>query len=233
MFNFKILVLATLFLFSGSFVQKPAKPKIIYVYDALCGWCFGFSPVMAKFGETYNDKVDIEVISGGLKLGKSVGTINEVAPFIKTAYKDVESHCGVRFGAAFVNGPLKTGNMVLNSLPPAIAMAIVKERSPEKALKFAAMLQNMIYVDGKEPENLEEYGAYAEKLGFDKNQFLAKMKDPIYIQKAQKEFDFAQSIGATSFPAVFIEKNGKREMLVNGYVSYDKLKQLVSKVVKL
>ena len=27
------------------------KPKIIYVYDALCGWCFGFSPSMEKIKE--------------------------------------------------------------------------------------------------------------------------------------------------------------------------------------
>jgi putative protein-disulfide isomerase len=203
------------------------KLKIIYVYDAICGWCFGFSPVMAKFAEDYKDKVDIEVVSGGLKLGKGAGQLNTVAPYIKTSYPDVERACGIKFGEKFVNGTLKDGTMILNSLPPAIALSIMKERYPEKALTFAGILHKMYYVDGVEPENYEAYGEYAASIGYDKSEFNAKMKDKAYFNKAHNDFEYARTLGANSFPTVLIEQNGKKEILFSGYLSYDRLRQIM------
>lgn len=200
------------------------KIQLIYVYDALCGWCFGFSPVVARLAREY-PQIDIEVVSGGLKVDKSVGTINQVAPFIKTAYKDVEQACGVKFGAAFVNGPLKAGTMVLNSLPPAIAMQIVKERHPERSLAFAAQLHKMMYVDGIDPEFIQGYSRYAYAIGCDTTGFLKKMQMPVYEQKARKEFFRSNQLGINGFPALFVIKNGKPEMVVNGFVPFDALMQ--------
>ena len=207
--------------------KEMKKVKIIYVYDAICGWCFGFSPTMAKLKEHYQDKIEFEVVSGGLKLSKGVGAIDLVAPYIKTSYPDVERTCGVKFGDAFVNGTLKKGTMILNSLPPAIAMCIMKERYPKKSFEFASLLHKMYYVDGIEPEDYEAYGTYAATIGYDKSEFNNKMKDSIYIQKAYKDFEYAQSLGANSFPTVIIEQNGKMEILFSGFLAFDRAKQMI------
>jgi putative protein-disulfide isomerase len=201
--------------------------KIIYVYDAICGWCFGFSPTMAKLKTHYQDKINFEVVNGGLKLGNGVGAIDVVAPYIKTSYQDVENTCGVKFGDAFVNGTLKKGTMTLNSLPPTIALCIMKEKYPDKSLEFASLLHKMYYVDGIEPENYEAYGIYAATLGYDKTEFNQKMKDSIYIKKAYQDFEYAQQLGANSFPTVIIEKDGKREILFKGFTTFDKAKKLI------
>jgi putative protein-disulfide isomerase len=228
----KLLSIATIIFVacsSKSSKQKTSmeKPKIIYVYDAICGWCFGFSPTMAKLKEHYQDKIDFEVVSGGLKLGKGVGQIDIVAPYIKTSYQDVERTCGVKFGDAFVNGTLKQGTMILNSLPPAIALCIMKERFPEKSLTFAGLLHQMYYVDGIEPENYDAYGTYAATIGYDKDEFNRKMKDPVYIQKAYKDFEYAQQLGANSFPTVILEQNGNREILFRGFLPFDRAKKVI------
>jgi len=206
--------------------QTMSKTKIIYIYDAICGWCFGFSPVMARFAEEYKGKVDIDVVSGGLKLGKGAGPIGIVAPYIKHAYLDVERASGVKFGERFVHGGLKDGTLVLNSLPPAIALSIMKEKYPENALKFTGILHTMIYVDGVDPENVDAYGAYAAKLGYDSIDFTARMRDTAYTEKANRDFEYAASLGVHSFPTLFVEANGKVEKLLHGYVPYEKLKAI-------
>ncbi|MCK6607040.1 MAG: DsbA family protein [Flavobacterium sp.] len=222
--------MATIMLVACSFQPKKKemeKVKIIYVYDAICGWCFGFSPTMAKLKTYYQDKIDFEVVSGGLKLGKGAGPIDVVAPYIKTSYTDVESTCGVKFGDAFVNETLKKGTMVLNSLPPAIALSIMKEKYPDKSLEFAGLLHKMYYVDGIEPENYEAYGIYAAKLGYDKTDFNKKMMDSVYIKKAYQEFEYAEELEAFSFPTVLIEIDGKKEILFQGFVTFDRAKKLI------
>lgn len=207
----------------GSSRGAAQKIQLIYVYDALCGWCFGFSPVMRQLEKEFSSQLDIEVLSGGLKFDKAVGTINQVAPFIKTAYKDVERSCGVKFGDAFVQGPLKRGTMMLNSLPPAIAMQVVKEKRPELSLPFSRQLHKMMYTDGVDPEQMGSYARYAQAIGFDTTQFTKKMRTPIYEQKARAEFQRSSQLGVTGFPALFVVKNGRPEWVVSGFVSYDVL----------
>ena len=76
--------------------------KLIYVYDALCGWCFGFSPVMSTFAKKYQSEIEVQVVSGGMIRGDRIGPIGEVAPYIKEAYKTVEDSTGITFGKAFL-----------------------------------------------------------------------------------------------------------------------------------
>ena len=42
--------------------------KILYFWDAYCGWCYGFNKIFTKFYEKHSD-VEIEIISGGLFFG--------------------------------------------------------------------------------------------------------------------------------------------------------------------
>lgn len=233
--NFFASVLLTagfgLIALSGSYGRReasekstPSKVKIIYVYDALCGWCFGFSPVMKQFNREFGNSIDLQIISGGLRVGTGVGTIDEVAPFIKTAYKTVEEATGVKFGERFVDGPMKTGTFRLNSLPPAIALAMVRKQYPEKALAFTEMLHQMYYVEGINPDEFERYGGYAAAVGCDPAAFIAGMNSEENRKEAEADFQKGKALGVTGFPVVMAEKNGKFHRIAEGYISYPELK---------
>jgi len=102
-----------------------SRAKLIYFYDPLCGWCFGFSPVMSEIQDAYGDKLDIEVISGGLFLDLRAGAVNTVAPHIKSgAYKSVELQTGVMFGKPFLDNVFGDGTLVLNSPTDTMELAV-------------------------------------------------------------------------------------------------------------
>lgn len=192
--------------------------KIIYVYDALCGWCYGFSPVMEQFHDKYKDQVAFEVISGGMITGNRIGPIGEVAPYISWAYKEVEKATGVQFGAAFLDTTLKNGSAIFTSIPPAIALSIFKSRQPDNSVPFAAALQKAIYFDGIEPENLTAYGPIAAAFGLDAADFVSQMSDPQNTQYAKNDFQTSTALGVTGFPAVFLEADGTYYQIASGYV---------------
>ena len=200
------------------------KIRLTYYYDALCGWCYGFSPVMSKLKEKYGDQLEVEVISGGLFLGNRSGYINDVAPHIKAgAYKTVEDRTGVKFGAPFLEGLFGEGKTTLNSLPPSIALCIVKEHLPEKELVFAEMLLHAVYFEGFDPVDIQGYGKYAEKIGFDKDEFNSKMQNSKYESLALKEFEKFQASEFRGMPALVLQTAGKPVLLSNGYTSFEKL----------
>lgn len=199
--------------------------KIVYVYDVLCGWCYGFSPVICEFHEKYKDRVGFEVISGGMITGDRIGPIGEVASYINRAYKDVEISTGVRFGQGFLDKTLKEGEAIFTSIPPAIALSVFKSSEQRNSVQFAAALQKAIYFDGIEPENEDAYIQIASDFGLEAATFKAKMKDSFYREKAETDFRTSADLGVTGFPTVFTEKNGTYHKIANGYMPFDSLER--------
>lgn len=193
------------------------KPAFFYFYDALCGWCYGFSPVIQKLYQQFGDEIDFEVISGGMVTGDRVGRIGEIAGYIKDAYKTVEQRTGVVFGEAFLDGTLAEGRAVFTSVPSAIAMAIVKATKPELQVEFAHSLQSAIYQDGIPPADLEAYVPYAENIGITQAEFLPKMKDLVYRKLAEQEFQIATQVGVRGFPTCFMKTGDQFHLVTTGY----------------
>jgi len=210
--------------------EPTTKMELIYVYDALCGWCYGFSPVMTNFREKYSDSLNFNVISGGMITGGRIGPIGEVASYISWAYKDVEKSTGVKFGDEFLNQTLKDGSAIFTSIPPSVALSVFKEMKPEQSVEFSAALQRAIYYDGIEPENLNVYGKIAETFGLDSADFIDKMEEPGALRKAEADFEFSSRLGVTGFPSVFIKSNEKYYKIGSGYCS---LPDLESNYLKL
>ena len=197
--------------------------KIIYVYDALCGWCYGFSSVMNQFYEKYKDSLQFEVISGGMITGNRIGSIGEVASYISWAYKDVENATNIRFGNNFLNKTLKEGTAIFTSIPPAIAMSVFKTLQPENAIQFAAALQKAIYYYGIEPENYDAYGKIATEFGLNTSDFIAQMNNNSSIQNAEKDFEISHKLGVTGFPTIFLEVDEKYYKIASGCVQFNVL----------
>lgn len=197
--------------------------KVVYVYDALCGWCYGFSPVMEKFYERHKDEIEFEVISGGMIKGNRIGPIGEVAGYIRQAYKEVEEATGVKFGRPFVKGVLEKGTAVFTSIPPAVALSVFKSRKPEKAIYFAMEIQKAIYKEGIDPSNNEAYGRIAAEFGLNKHKFVEDMEKAKFLELAKEDFHQAALYGVRSFPTVLLVKGGLRTKITQGYTELGEL----------
>jgi putative protein-disulfide isomerase len=208
------------------------KPSIIYVYDAICGWCYGFSPVMKSLFETYTDNFDFEVLSGGMMMGEREGTINDVAPYIKTAYKDVENTSGVVFGEAFL-AELQKGDLFLSSEKPAIALSVFKSYFPEKAILFVHDLQSAIYINGLDLSKDDSYVYLAEKYQIPVDEFIKKLTQEEFKQAAYYDFALARQLQVTGYPAAFIRTGElKFYMIAKGYASLETMELRVQNVLK-
>ena len=208
------------------------KPTLTYYFDALCGWCYGFSPVISQIEKKYSSKLDIEVISGGLFLGERTGPVNQVAPYIKEgAYKRVEEFTGVKFGESFLNDIHVENKIILNSLHPAIAMAIVKKEKAEKAFQFAEKLLSAIYFDGLNINDLDVLAKLSKEIGFDEVNFKNKLQDSSYLELAENEFKIFKDSPFGGMPALAIQINDQEILLSNGYSSFEDISKRLDSVL--
>ena len=105
--------------------------SLIYCYDAYCGWCYGFSPVMNKLAIEYSGLFDIEVLSAGMVLPESPLPISITSTYIEKAYRTVEERTGIKFGGDYlwhIFNPDKS-DWFPHSEKPAIACASSKNIS--------------------------------------------------------------------------------------------------------
>jgi len=201
--------------------------QMLYIYDALCGWCYGFSPVIQQFRHRYRDELSFEVISGGMVTGERVGPVGKVADYINQAYPDVENTTGVKFGQGFLQGILAEGTTTFSSVPPALALSVFVQQKPAQAVSFASRLQKAIYDEGIEPTNFSAYGPLAAEYGLDPLSFVDHMHEPRFQEIAERDFQFAQALGVNSFPTmilIFGEAGAEKAVnLSQGYVPLERL----------
>ncbi len=211
------------------------KPVLIYCYDAYCGWCYGFSSVIKNIAQEYKDKLDIEVMSGGMMTGEQVMPIEKIGPFIQKSYKRVEELTGIKFGEDFlwhVNNPDKS-DWVMNSEKAAIALCIFKDIYPEKQLAFATDLQYALNYEGRDLDDDEAYRHLLEKYGINEESFYGKLKSEEYKEAAHYEFALMKQLQVNGFPTVFIQTGElKFVMIARGYTDYEDVRSRVENVLQ-
>ena len=209
-------------------------PIIIYCYDAWCGWCYGFSPVMKRIAEEYGDKLSFEVLSGGMIIMDKPRPVSAMAGYIQKAYKVVEERTGIQFGEDFlwhIFNPDKS-DWFPDSEKSAIAMCVFKEYHPDKQVAFASDLQYALNYEDRDLTDDEAYRHLLEKYQVPAEEFYSKLKDETYKEKAQYEFALCRQLQVTGFPAVLIQiSETKFWVLAKGYTDYDTLKQRLESVL--
>ncbi|HOZ78835.1 MAG TPA: DsbA family protein [Ferruginibacter sp.] len=210
------------------------KPILIYCYDAYCGWCYGFSPVLKKIEEKFKDQFEIEVLSGGMMIEENVAPIEKIAPFIQAAYARVEELTGIKFGEDFlwhINHPDQS-DWVMNSEKAAIALCIFKEFYPEKQLSFASDLQYALNYEGRDLDDDEAYRHLLEKYGINPEAFYSKLKSDEYKEQAFYEFALCKQLQVTAFPAVLMQlSETKFHLLAKGFTPYEAMEERIELVL--
>ena len=211
------------------------KPLLIYCYDAYCGWCYGFSPVIKKIAVEYKDALETDVLSGGMILPEKPTHIEEIARYIQKAYLTVEETTGIKFGKDFLWHIFnyEDSDWYPNSEKPAIAMCIFKDYYPERAVEFAGDLQYALNFEGRDLTDDEAYRHLLEKYSIQPETFYQRLKSDEYKEKAYYEFALCKQLQVTGYPAVLIQTGeSKFHLVARGFTDYDSLKQRIDAVLK-
>lgn len=211
------------------------KPILIYCYDAYCGWCYGFSPVIKKIAATFADKMESDVLSGGMILPEKPVHIRVSANYIATAYKNVEALTGIEFGKDYLWHILnpEESDWYPNSEKPAIAMCIFKEFYPERAIAFAGDLQYALHYEGRDLTDNEAYQHLLEKYSIQPEIFFEKLGSEEYKEMAYYEFSLMKQLQVNAFPVVLVQTDElKFHMVARGYTEFEELKGRIEILLK-
>ena len=208
---------------------------LFYCYDAYCGWCYGFSPVIKKIAEEFKQQLFTEVLSGGMVLPEKPVHIGVTAGYILNAYKTVEAYSKVEFGKDYlwhIENP-DLSDWYPNSEKPAIALCLFKEFYPERQVEFAADLQIALHYEGRDLTDDAAYDHLLEKYSIQPEAFFSKLNSGVYKEKAYYEFALCKQLQVNGFPSVLLQTaESKFYLLARGYTSYENLHQRIKNVLQ-
>jgi putative protein-disulfide isomerase len=210
-------------------------PILIYCYDAYCGWCYGFSPVIKKIFEEYQSRFQFETLSGNMIPVTSAYPIGRMAGYIQNAYKNVEEHTGIKFGEDYlwhIFHPDES-DWEPHSEKAAIALCVFKDYYPGQSVLFAADLQYALHYEGRDLTDDEAYRHLCEKYNIPAGEFYSKLHNEEYKEKAYYEFTLVKQLQVNGFPTVFIQTGeSKLYLIARGYTDYESLEGRIVSVLK-
>ena len=198
--------------------QSP-KQSIVYVMDAYCGWCWGFSARLTEFEAANRNRVAFTAVSGGLFTGVRVAPI-AAYPHIPEANARIAQLTGARFGSAY-DQLLKAGEMVMNSLDAAAALAVLRELAPERAIQWAHQLQQAFYERGQSLSERATIARIASEGGLDARAVLSRLQDGSAVAAAEADFALARRLGVSTYPTLLLVNGQEAHSLPANGVGLD------------
>ena len=200
--------------------QAPDRPELLYLFDPLCGWCYGMSPVIQRVQQEFAGQLDVSVLCGGMVLGEQAGPIRHDWQYISGALQQVERVTGVEFGAAF-RALGEEGSYVQDSEPPSWAINVFRQLNQSQTARFAHDIQVAYFRDGADLNEPKTYLPLATAYGVDGAEFLHRLTLPETALATRQEFAAVAKIGVQGFPTTILRVGSQGYVLARGYQPYE------------
>lgn len=206
------------------------KDTIIYIFDPLCGWCYGFSGTIVELFNKRKDEFNFEVIPGGMITGSRIAPYSTMQGYISGAYKRLEDMTGAKFGNAYLNELIPSNNILMNSEPPSRALVTFRSFLPDQVVPYAHALQKKQYVEGKDFNDKSVYEELATEFGLDPKAFIEKFESEEMKYQTTQDFQWSKSAGVKGFPTVVLKNDQGYYLISNGFRPLDEVENVIETI---
>ncbi|AHC74173.1 DsbA family protein [Pseudomonas aeruginosa] len=187
-----------------------------YLYDPLCGWCYGASPLLAAAREVTG--LDVRLHGGGMMTDANRQPVGAgLRHYVMPHDLRIAQLTGQPFGKDYCDGLLRDTSAVFDSAPPTAAV-LAAEALDGLGAAMLARIQRAHYVEGRriaERPVLLELGA---ELGLGEGfaeAFDACSGEPLRAHFADSR-RLMNRLGAAGFPTFALERDGRLQVLDTG-----------------
>jgi len=185
-----------------------------YIYDPLCGWCYGSAPLVKAAREIGGLRFVLH--GGGMMAGSARQLASEsLRDFIMPHVERITGMTGQPFAAAYTNGLLRDPTAMLDSEPPTAAILAV-EAAAGRGADMLAHLQKAHYVTGRNLSDRAALASLAEEIGIERAafdaEFLKALGSAVQAHMSESRRLLAR-VGGQGFPTFALETKRGLTML--------------------
>ena len=195
---------------------------LIYCYDPMCSWCWGFQPVWKALQSAltpYIEKGDIQIqpMLGGLAVDSNAPMPLPMQTKLAGVWRQIESQLGTEFNHDFWQDcqPRRS------TYPACRACLVARDQNLES--EMAAQIQQAYYLRAQNPSDLDTLTQCASKIGLKEEGFLKAMAHCQKEEILEQEVQIARQLGLHSFPSLALMRANKLIPIQIDYLDADKM----------
>ncbi|BFM50154.1 DsbA family protein [Marinomonas sp. THO17] len=181
---------------------------LIYCYDPMCSWCWGFRPTWIKLqkalqGLIDEDKLLIQPMLGGLAVDSDTPMPDDMRIKLQATWHTIQRQLGTEFNFDFWqhNVPRRS------TYPACRACYVARDFGLEDEMYHA--IQQAYYLNAKNPSDLDTLVACAEHIGLKAEGFRKAMAHVAQQALLEEEIAQARHLQLNSFPSLALIKGDR------------------------
>jgi putative protein-disulfide isomerase len=202
--------------------------QLVYVFDAYCGWSYGFSGTLSAVVAHHPD-LPVEVVSGGLFTGSRRVPIRSFG-YVQGANARISELTGVSFGDAY-GRLIADGSFVMDSEAAARGLAALRQAAPGRAAELANAMQHAFYADGLSLSEPVTYRGIAEAAGLDADAVVSAFESPEAAAEAERDLRRTAELGVTGFPTLLAVDGDRVTVLAHGQATADEVERRLAGLI--
>lgn len=209
-------------------VYAPQSPTLIYITNPMCAWCYGFTPVVRRLRALWHRRLDVQVLFGDLHAHTIEPISREDKAFLAGSWHRVQEQTYMPFDYRFFTKP----KFIYNTEPACRALLCVRLLRPVLTLEVLRAFHSAFYADGLDLKETAVLVHLVGLFGIRENLFLALFESEEIMQQMEEEFSYIDSIGADTFPSVYVQTGQRLEKIAQRYVPLYELEQRLLRVLE-
>jgi len=187
-------------------------PVLHYIYDPLCGWCYGAKPLI----DVARGILPVVAHGGGMMAGAQRQPVSaQLRDYVMPHDHRIAQYTGQPFGEAYFEGLLRDTTAVFDSQPPTTAV-LAAEQLAGRGLELLGRLQTAHYAEGRRIADIDVLMAVAAEMGLEADGFRAAY-DAASGEVTQAHFKASRGllsrVGGQGFPTVVLEQSGQYQVI--------------------
>lgn len=176
-----------------------------YIYDPLCGWCYGAKPLV----QAAQQVLPVVVHAGGMMSGANRQQVSpQLRDYVMPHDRRIAEYTGQPFGEAYFERLLRDHSAVFDSTPP-IAAVMAAESIDGRGLQMLGRLQAAHYVEGRRIADESVLFELARELGYTRDIFAAAFKSVDTTAHVKASRELLAQLGGQGFPTLALERDGQ------------------------
>lgn len=197
---------------------------LIYCYDPMCSWCWGFRPTWTALQKALAKRIDREELTIQPMLGGLAPDSDEPMPLdmrqrLEATWQNISAQLGTEFNYDF----WRNTEPRRSTYPANRACLAARDENLEMEMYHA--IQQAYYLDAQNPSNLDVLADCAEHIGLSRDGFLHSMDYIKHNGLVEKEIESARHLGLNSFPSLALLIG---EELINIPINYQDHKPMLA-----
>ncbi|MFL6968416.1 DsbA family protein [Pseudomonas alvandae] len=183
--------------------------QLHYIYDPLCGWCYGAKPLI----QAARTVLPVIAHGGGMMTGANRQKVSvQLRNYVTPHDRRIAEYTGQPFGEAYFEGLLRDEEAVFDSAPPTAAV-LAAEQLEGRGLALLERLQTAHYVEGRRIADETVLLELANSIGFGAEVFRRSFIEVDVQAHFVASRALLAKVGGQGFPTLALERDGRLTLI--------------------